>query len=181
MITIQVNCKLCEVGNRMFITLFKGQEDDLNKLRFLTYMNLVTTAKGIVKPGRSPPTRMAAKFHSCRVYLQLSQWLSFNNSDKLPSEWCWKLENEASIPIPTTLEAAPSELLNLITCKCKVTSKNPCSTNVCSCKKNGLPCVTPCGNFHGYDCCNVGEVILDVESNSSDEDSFDRNIFDLFD
>ena len=41
---------------------------------------------------------------------------------------------------------APDELLNIIRCKCKVTSKKPCGGHTqCSCRKNGLKCMAACG------------------------------------
>ena len=40
---------------------------------------------------------------------------------------------------------APEELLTEIRCKCKNFTKNQRGTNICSCKRNGLSCVTACG------------------------------------
>ena len=73
--------EIASAGNTIFTKMFKGEGEDLKKLRYLTYMHLVATSKGIVKPEKLPPTKTAAKFHTCWVYLQLSQWLSFNNSE----------------------------------------------------------------------------------------------------
>ena len=181
--------QIANAGNEIFASLYKGEENDLNKLRFLSYMYLLTTAKGIVKSERLPPTQTAAKFHGFRVYLQLSQWSSYNHSEKLPEDWGWKIENNICPPITTTLEAAPPELLNIIWCKCKITTKNPCLSNICSCKKNGLECVPSCANCHGYYCCNVPTIEYSDEElfernifvEYSDEELFERNIFDLFD
>jgi hypothetical protein len=44
---------------------------------------------------------------------------------------------------------APADLLKFIRCYCKVTSKNPCSSNSCTCHNNGLKCVTACGDCRG--------------------------------
>ena len=39
---------------------------------------------------------------------------------------------------------APDDLLKVVRCKCKSTSCNQCGTNLCSCRKNGLSCVSAC-------------------------------------
>ena len=39
---------------------------------------------------------------------------------------------------------APDDLLKVIRCKCKSTSCNQCGTNLCSCRKNELSCVSAC-------------------------------------
>jgi len=40
----------------------------------------------------------------------------------------------------------------------KLTSKNPCGTNKCSCRENGLKCVTACDVCRGKNCKNLEEV-----------------------
>jgi len=72
-------------------------------------------------------------------------------------------------PIMTDLDAAPENLLQFIRCKCKLTSKNPCGTNICSCRKNGLKCVTACGDCRGEDCKNSEEI---EDNDSIDEQNF---------
>ena len=81
-------------------------------------------------------------------------------------------------PIDTILEPGPEELLNVIRCNRTLLTKNPCGANNCSCRKNGLPCVTACRNCHGNNCTNVSKVeIMD----DSEDESFERNAFELFD
>ena len=72
----------------------------------------------------------------------------------------------------TDQDAAPKSILKFVRCKCKVTVSG-CSTNRCTCKKNGLHCVSACGNCQGQDCANIEKV-----SNSDSEDE-DRNIFEI--
>ena len=67
------------------------------------------------------------------------------------TEWGWKLTDDGMQPILTDQSAAPSDILNIIRCKCKT----PCSSALCSCRKNGLYCVTACSNCHGDSCLNV--------------------------
>ena len=156
--------------------LYKRKHEDLNKLRYSIYMQLVTTTKSLIKPERLPPTMTAEKYHSYCGYLQINQWLTFNNSLKDPTERGWKLENFMYQPVATTKEAAPQELIKIIRCGCKI-NQNACSTNICSCRKNGLPCVPSCTNCHGLDCSNIKDTIYA----SSVDGNFERNIFDLFD
>ncbi len=44
------------------------------------------------------------------------------------------------MPIMTDSVPAPDNILKFIRCRSKVSSKNPCATNVCSCRKNELKC-----------------------------------------
>ena len=39
---------------------------------------------------------------------------------------------------------APEALLTVIRCKCQNSTRKQCCTNLCSCKRNGLSCVTAC-------------------------------------
>ena len=75
----------------------------------------------------------------------------------------------------TDLAAAPDSLLKFVRCKCKLTSKNPCSTSICSCRKNGLKCVTACGDCHGEVCSNSEEIVLDTEEETGSTDA--GNVF----
>ena len=58
------------------------------------------------------------------------------------------------MPVKTDKEVAPERLLKIIRCNCKLTSKAPCATNLCSCKKHGLNCLPSCGECHGETCEN---------------------------
>ena len=83
------------------------------------------------------------------------------------------------LPIKTDIKPASKWLLNFFHCKCKLTSRNQCGTQSCSCRKNGLKCVTACNGCHGEECNNKSD---DVEQNETESDNdFERNIFDMFD
>ena len=58
------------------------------------------------------------------------------------------------VPIPTDKDAASGNILKVINCWCKSTSKNQCETHLWSCKKNGLKCMPSYGECHGEDCNN---------------------------
>ena len=71
-----------------------------------------------------------------------------------PTKWGWQDSETGLRPIRTTKAVAPPEILKVIKCNCKLSTKNPCGTNVCSCRKNGIKCMPACGNCHGRDCNN---------------------------
>ena len=75
----------------------------------------------------------------------------------------------------TDLDAAPDSLLKFVQCKCKLSSKNPCNTNMYSCLKNGLRCVTACKDCHGEGCNDSEGIVLDTEEKTSSTDA--RSIF----
>ena len=62
------------------------------------------------------------------------------------------------MPVITDLIPAPENLLKFVQCKCKLTSRNPCGTNTCSCRKNGLKCVSACGDCRGEGCYNAEDA-----------------------
>ena len=71
---------------------------------------------------------------------------------------------------------APEELLTVIRCKCKNSTRNQCGTNIFSCKRNGLSCVTVCGERRGVCCYNSVTVEEEkVEKNETEMD--ERNLF----
>ena len=149
-----------EAGNRLFVVLFGGkQSDSLNSLRYAKYMEMVTSAKTI-DPQKLPPTARAAHFHSLRVHLQVIHWKELN--DLLdPLQWGWKLEGFKLQPIMTDMEPAPDNLLKFVRCKCKLSTANPCGSNICSCRKHGLKCCGACGDCRGESCRNAEEIVCD--------------------
>ena len=94
-----------------------------------------------VKPESLPPSERAAYFHALRVYLQVQEWNTLQESNLNPEDWGWMLEENSFVPIMTDESPAPDELLNVIRCNCRLTSKTPCGSNNCSCRANGLNCV----------------------------------------
>ena len=61
------------------------------------------------------------------------------------------------------MPAAPETLLKFVQYKCKLSTRNPCGTNVCSCRKNGIKCVTACGDCRGESYRNADDIILSTE------------------
>lgn len=77
----------------------------------------------------------------------------------------------------TDLDAAPDSLLKFVCCKCKLSSKHPCSTNICSCHKHGLKCVTACKDCHGEGCNNSEEIVIDDTEEEANTTSDLQNTF----
>ena len=149
--------------------------DTLAHLRHAKYKE--ATFKDNIEPESLPPTERAVFFHSLRVHLQVSQWKYLNMECLEPIDCGWKLENDVMSPVKTDLDPAPKSILQSVRCKCKLTSKNPCSTPSCSCRKSGLSCVATCGKCQWEQCENSDITPVD-ENNDIEED--DRNIFELF-
>ena len=120
---------------------------------------------------------MHLQFPPHRVHLQVAQWKHLDLTCHNPLHWGWTLQNNSVVPVKTDLPAALDWLLQVVRCKCKTTTKHPCSTLISSCCKNGLTCVAACGSCHGEDCENIA-ILLEEENT---QENADRNIFDLFD
>ena len=133
------------------------------------FHDMITTSTSGLVPEKLPPTDGAAKYHSLRVHLQVVIWKTLNTSILSPQRWGWKIEDNVFIPITTDLPIAPDSILKFVRCKCKKSSKNPCSTNRCSCKKYGLNCVAACGDCRGEYCTNV-TVAVDMEDTDNIDD-----------
>ena len=87
-----------------------------------------------------------------------------------PENWGWKLNDGKLVPIMTDLQPAPAEVPSVISCRCKVTTKKPCSTQLCDCRKHRLHCVAACKHCCGENCENVSQLTLADVDNEDDED-----------
>ena len=144
--------------------LYGGRKDSesLGYLRLLKFTDMVTGGKKL-RPEALPPTERATYYHALRVHHQVAQWKCLDLHVLDPCDWGWFNNNGKLCPTMTDQEPAPSFLLNYIRCNCKLTSKNTCGTNTCSCRRNGLKCVRACGDCRGINCNNVEKMILEVE------------------
>ena len=104
---------------------------------------------------------------SLRVHFQVARWKSHMSTALDPRELGWKLTKGCFEPIMTDRKVAPDNILNFMRYRCKASTKNQCKTNICSCQKNGLNCVSACGECHGEQCINIEK--LSPESSSDDE------------
>ncbi len=99
-------------------------------------------------PYKLPPTARAAYYHSLRVHLQVILWKELAVNSINSTLWGWKLDGSMLHPVMTDIDPAP--------CKCKLTTRNPCGSNTCSCRKHGL-----CGDCRGESCRNAKETFYE--------------------
>ena len=145
----------------------------LAKLRYKKFITM--SGRGVINPESLPPTEQAAYYHGLRAFYQIMEWRFFDEDSINPQDWGWKKDGDTLIPIMTTHEYAPSYLQSVVSCTCKLTSKNPCSTNKCTCKKNGLPCLPSCSDCGGEDCHNISS------NKTSTENSAEKEVEEAFD
>ena len=129
-------------------------------------------------PENLPPTERALTFHAYRVHLQVSQWkaLSLSLDCLNPLEWGFQKDGIIA-PVMTDQEPAQEKLLCFVRCKCKSSSKNPCSGNVCSCVPNGLKCVPACSGCRGTSCNNsTFYKDISIEEDDIENGDFDKNV-----
>ena len=86
------------------------------------------------------------------------------------TNWGWKRQHGTLIPVLIDEAPVPDEVLNVIRCNCKVSSKRPSGESYCSCRSNGLHCVTACGECRGTECQNCDKC----ETSTNDTDQVDN-------
>ena len=60
------------IGARLFVITYGGkQEDALNNLRYMKFMEMVSSSKASLDPQKLPPTERAAHYYSLQVHLQV--------------------------------------------------------------------------------------------------------------
>ena len=123
------------------------RRESQDMMRYSKYMEIAAT-KSEIKTESLPSSENTAQQHSFWVYLEVMDWKYLEEAHIDPLEWDWFLCNGLYHPVYTKQLAAPADWLRFVSCKCKLFSKRPCSTN-CSCEKNGLYCVAACGNCRG--------------------------------
>ena len=112
--------------------------------------------KGSFDPAKMPPTERSVHYHGLRVHLQVVLWKVLDDDlEQNPEEWGWYFKGDQLLPIMTDMDVAPENLLKVVRCNCKTSSKNQCRTNLCSCRKHGLKCVSTCGECFGESCGNI--------------------------
>ena len=104
---------------------------------------------------KAPPTHSALLLQAKRAcYVGGHQWRSsLIASQMLPivTEWGWKLDGTALVPVWTLLPIASKACKEFIRCGCKITKKG-CGTQ-CKCRKHRLPCTELC-KCRG-ECCAI--------------------------
>ena len=148
--------EIVAAGMQLLSLLYSGKTDNkINHLRYTMYMNMIATRSRLLRPERLPPTENAARFHILRVHLQVMQWKSLMTTNIKPEDWGWKIVDGRYKPVDTDLDAAPSDLLKVIKCSCKMEAGRPCTSQLCTCFKHGLPCLPACKHCYGELCGNA--------------------------
>ena len=96
-----------------------------------------------------PPTSENLWFHILRAHLQVMLQKAADKSEPPEASenilmFGWKFsEDNLPIPVYSSGNFGPPELIDIIKCQCKVVGKK-CSTEICSCHKHHLSCTTYC-------------------------------------
>ena len=78
---------------------------------------------------------LQSKLHVIMVFF--NQWKILDETQSSnPRNMVWKKDDGYLVPIPTDKDVAPANILKVIKCRCKSTSKYQYGTSL-SCKKNG--------------------------------------------
>ena len=66
---------IAETGEKLLVDIYNGNDGDtLDKFRLVKYHEKVSTGSKQVQPKVLPPTSVAAKYHSYRVFYQVQEW-----------------------------------------------------------------------------------------------------------
>jgi len=108
-------------------------------------------ACGVITPETLPPTEGAAVQHSLCAYLQSWDWILLQ-SMSLVQHVFGSSEHGNYETVPTLYPMTPDELLQFTSCNCN----RDCSNRWCSCKKNGVKCISACGRITFKNCVKNG-------------------------
>ncbi|KAG1714706.1 Multidrug resistance-associated protein 1 [Nymphon striatum] len=161
--------------------LYSEKENQVFLISYSKYLDMI--CKGVLQPEKLPPTERAAYYHGLRVHVQVIEWQMLDEASNLdPKEWGWKSTDGYLTPITTDKEITPKELLKVIRCNCKTSSKNQCGTNICTYRKHGLKCMPACGGCQGESCSNKADLEdIDMSDDDTDGEDGEKNIIeDLF-
>ena len=118
---------IAAAGEQALVSLYNGQQaESIDSLRYKRFCAKVAVSTSHIEPQSLPPTSSAAKYHSLRVYYQISQWKSSRDGLK-PEDWVWRRSEGRLIPIQMDLPPAPAELLKVIRCNCQTDCSNQSS------------------------------------------------------
>ena len=72
---------------------------------------------------------------------------------------------------------ASSDILEVIRCHCKTSSKGPCGLNSkCSCRASELKCVASCGDCRGTESMNISEIVINDDDGHEEFECDDKNM-----
>ena len=165
---------LQKAGTSFFLSLYCQKEStSLNAARHDIYRKRKNPP-----PLKSLPTTDAnLALHVQRAHLQMLLWKAADKSDPPDiqlTDYGWEVkEHEHVMPAVSREPAAPSKLMDVISCSCKAEGK-ACSGR-CSCGSSGLSCTSYCVCEGGNNCCNphTQQEEDEDEPQQSDVDSDD--------
>ena len=154
----------------------------VNELRF----QLFTTRKAKAPAIKNlPPTDEALEHHLMRAHLQTMIWRAADKQGPPAvsfeiNNFGWKVSDGIPHQITTLANIAPYELMQVVSCTCKV--NNPCSRKNCSCAAAAVSCTnyckcradTQCQNAHSNnddDADNDDDAEIEDDSSESDDES----------
>ena len=146
-----------QAGTAIFKYIYHGRDITLGEIRYNMFSR--KAAAGVIKPETLPPTEGAAAQHSLRAYLQTRDWIFLQSMSLNPSDYGWTIGVHGYEPVPTLDPTAPEELLKITSCNCH----GDCSNRRCSCKKNGVTCISACGLCKGITCKNCSHDVVESE------------------
>ncbi|KAJ4933951.1 hypothetical protein JOQ06_006759, partial [Pogonophryne albipinna] len=149
-----------QAGTTIFQYIYHAPGTALGEIRHNMFSR--KAAAGLIKPETLPPTEGAAAQHSLRAYLQTQDCILLQSMSLNPSDYGWTLGVHGYEPVPTLDPMAPEELLQFTSCNCN----GDCSNRRCSCKRNGVKCISACGVCKRISCKNCGH-----DGGESGEDS----------
>ena len=121
------------LGCQVMAVLFGGKgTDSLATMRYNTFSKKVVSASSFVTPKRLHPTESATKLHCRRAYYHVMVW-AVKDEGMDPKNWGWILQYNRLVPLISTMNAAPDNLLKIIHCNCSTACKTLC----CSCRRYG--------------------------------------------
>ena len=107
----------------MLVSAYGGSHNQsLNELRYDIFKRLFKKSQKIL-PEKLPPTENAAHFHILRTHFQVMKWKYLLQDDIGAEKWGWEKRSDKFFPLMTDLKSAPENLLNCISCKCKMVKK----------------------------------------------------------
>uniref|UniRef100_UPI00358E0096 uncharacterized protein n=1 Tax=Myxine glutinosa TaxID=7769 RepID=UPI00358E0096 len=146
-----------QAGTAIFKYIYHGRDTTLGEIRYNMFSR--KAAAGVIKPETLPPTEGAAAQHSLRAYLQTRDWILLQSMSLNPSDYGWTIGVHGYEPVPTLDPTDPEELLQFTSCNCH----GDCSNRRCSCKKNGVTCISACGVCNGITCRNCSHDVVESE------------------
>jgi hypothetical protein len=82
-----------------FFKLLHSSSDTLSVIRKTKYEQMVLSDRANIEPSPLPPSPRAAYYHG--LYHQVKVWRELKDSDDMPLDWGWQLQEKSILPIMT--------------------------------------------------------------------------------